>query len=75
MRMPWQKRDVQRVDPNRAHRFQPVGAGDGSSAAIIAIDPTGNSALGGVIMSRENVAEERCDVCLRSPDDVIHAEE
>ncbi len=76
MRLPWQKRRVERPDPNRPHRFKPMSdgtlLGDGAPPAVIAADPSGNSALGGIIVTPASFAVRGCEVCRRPPDDPIH---
>ena len=76
MRLPWQKRRVERADPNRPHRFKPVSdgtlLGDGAPPAVIAAGPTGNSALGAIIVTPASIADRGCGVCRRPHDDPIH---
>jgi hypothetical protein len=76
MRLPWQKRRVERADPNRPHRFKPVSdgtlLGDGAPPAIIAADPSGNAALTGIIVTPASFTDRGCGVCRRPHDDPIH---
>jgi hypothetical protein len=67
MRLPWQKR-VERVDPNRPHRFELVS----DPPAVIGSDPTGSWGLPGIIMTRSNSVDRGCAVCRRPRDHSIH---
>jgi hypothetical protein len=70
MRLPGQKRDGDGPDPNRPHRFKPVG----DASSVIAMDPAGDAALQGIILNKPGVADGHCAVCGRPHDHSIHDE-